>query len=294
MPVCRVGHSAVWLNGIIYVGGGDEDILGNPSYKIDAYNIATNSWGPQIDTVYHYFSMTCFEGHLTIVGGEDQKNAVTNKVLKLQLDQTGMPTDYIPLQPFKIPRSHTTAVGYHDYLIVAGGTGEKKKSGEGKRLASTEIYISSVERWYSSDNIPKALFNLKPVVVENELYLLGGCDQNGPSQKVFVASLDMLSGHRLKWQKFQNTPLHNSSPVYIYKFLLILGGSDKAAVRVPEDIAVFNRTKGCWEAVGNIPSIRLAPAVVSVGSRIALIGGQDDIKQATNTVWIGTCEPHVQ
>ena len=44
--VCRVGHSAVWLNGIIYVGGGDEDILGNPSYRIDAYNIATNSWGP--------------------------------------------------------------------------------------------------------------------------------------------------------------------------------------------------------------------------------------------------------
>lgn len=287
-----MGHSAVCLNDIIYVGGGDEDVLGNPSYRIDTYNIATNSWGPQIETSYCYFSMTCFKGHLTIIGGEDQKNKVTNKVLKL--DHNGMLTNYTPVQPFKTPRSHATAVGYRDYLIIAGGTGEKKKSGEGKRLASTEIYISSAKQWYNSDNIPKALFNLRPVIVENELYLLGGCDQNGASQKVFVASLDMLSGHRLKWQEFQNTPLHNSSPVFICTFLITLGGSDKAGVHVAEDIVFLNTTSGCWEAMGNIPSTRIAPAVASVGNKIALIGGQDCRKQATKTVWIGVCEPHMQ
>ena len=97
--MCHVGHSAVCLNDIIYVGGGDEDVLGNPSYRIDTYNMVTNSWGPQIVTSYCYFSMTCFKGHLTTIGGEDQRKEVTNKVLKL--DHNSVLTNYTPVQPFK-------------------------------------------------------------------------------------------------------------------------------------------------------------------------------------------------
>ena len=138
VPARRMGHSAVQLNGIIYVGGGDEDVLNQPSYKIDSYNAATESWGPRISTPYCYFSLTCFEGYMTIVGGEDQRNAVTNRVLKLNQNYTL--TDYV--EQFSTPRSHTAAVGHNNFLIVIGGAGEKKRSGEGKRLASTEVYSS--------------------------------------------------------------------------------------------------------------------------------------------------------
>ena len=105
--------------------------------------------------------------------------------------------------------------------------------------------------------------------------------------------MDTLSRHRLKWQEFQNTPLHNSSPVFICTFLLTLGGSE-ADIHVPEDRVLLNTTNGFWEAIGNIPSTRIAPAVVSVGNRIALISGQDGSKWATKTIWIGVCEPHMQ
>ena len=285
-PVHCMGHSAVLLNGIIYVGGGDEDISGKPSYKIDAYNIATDSWGPQINTPYCYFSMTCFEGYLTIVGGENQRNAVTNKVLKL--DENDTLADYTPIQQFSIPRSLATAVGHNKFLIVVGGTGEKKNSGKGRRLASTEVYSSITKRWRSCDNIPKALFSLKPVIANNELYLLGGHDQNGASPKVFVAPLDTLRGHKLKWDEFQTTTYLKSVPVFLRSYLLTLGGAK--GNDLTSDICLLNRDD-CWEVVGCIPSARIAPAIVCTGNTIVLIGGQDGSRQLTNTVWIGTCEP---
>ena len=217
VPVHRMGHSAGQMNGIIYVGGGDEDVLNRPSYKIDAYNTATKSWGPRISTLYCYFSLTCFEGYLTIVGGEDQRNAVTNRVLKL--NQNNTLTDYI--QQFTMPRSLATAVGHNNFLIVIGGTGEKKKSGEGKRLASTEVYNRVNKQWRNCDNISKALFSLKPVVADNELNLLGGYDQNGVSPKVFVAQLDTLRGHKLRWCEFTTTPHLQSAPVFLHFYTQI-------------------------------------------------------------------------
>ena len=289
VPARRMGHSAVQVNGIIYVGGGDEDVLNQPraSYKIDSYNTTTESWGPRIDTPYCYFSLTCFEGYLTIVGGEDQRNAVTNRVLKL--NQNNTLTDYV--QQFSIPRSHTTAIGHNNFLIVIGGAGEKKRSGEGKRLASTEVYSSVTNGWRNCDNISKALFNLKPVIANDELYLLGGHDQNGASRKVFVAQLDTLRDHRLRWREFTTTPHLESAPVFVHTYLSTLGGRE---VNDPtSDIILLNRS-GCWEVTGCIPSARIAPAVVRVGNNIVLIGGQDGSKMLTNTVWIGTCQPHVQ
>ena len=291
VPVRRMGHSAVELNGIVYVGGGDEDVLNKPSYKIDTYNTVTESWGPQVNTPCCYFSMTCFGGYLTIVGGEDQRNVISDRVLKLDIKDNTL-THYNPIQQLNTPRSLATAVGYNNFLIVIGGTGEKKKSGEGKRLASTEVYSSVTKRWRNCDNIPKALFNLKPVIVYNELYLLGGYDQSGASPKVFVALLDTLRGHKLRWREFTTTPHLESAPVFLHTYLLALGGSKENSPT--SDIAFLNKD-GCWEVMGSIPSARIAPAAVCVGSSVVLTGGQDDNKKLTNTVWIGTCaEPHVQ
>ena len=224
---------------------------------------------------------------MTIVGGEDQRNAVTNRVLKLNQNYTL--TDYV--EQFSTPRSHTTAVGHNNFLIVIGGAGEKKRSGEGKRLASTEVYSSITQRWRNCDNIPKALFNLKPIIANNELYLLGGRDQNGASPKVFVAQLDTLRGHRLRWHEFTTTPHLESAPVFLHTYISTLGGRE---VNDPtSDIVLLNRN-GCSEVTGCIPSARIAPAVVRVSNNIVLIGGQDGSKRFTNTVWIGTCEPHEQ
>ena len=155
-------------------------------------------------------------------------------------------------------------------MLVIGGTGEKKSN---------------------CDNILKALFSLKSVVANNELYLLGGYDQNGASPKVFVAQLDTLGGHTLRWREFTTTPHLQLAPVFLHTYLSTLGGSKENDPT--SDIAFLNKN-GCWEGMGCIPSARIAPAVVHVGNSVVLIGGQDGNKKLTNTVWISTCESHVE
>jgi len=50
-------HTAVFCDGKVYIGGGDE--TGRRSYRIDVYTPANNSWSPSpIYTTYSYFAST--------------------------------------------------------------------------------------------------------------------------------------------------------------------------------------------------------------------------------------------
>ena len=63
MPVGRVGHTAVWLNGLVYIGGASESrhmTKTVPSYTIDCYDLIINLWGSHIETPYSYFAMTVY------------------------------------------------------------------------------------------------------------------------------------------------------------------------------------------------------------------------------------------
>ena len=59
------------------------------------------------------------------------------------------------------------------------------------------------------------------------------------------------------------------------------------------DIYKLNKGTDSWEAMGHIPSARCSSAAVSTAeNKVIIIGGRDDKGWATNTVWIGSCEPH--
>ena len=77
-------HTAVVHEGKVYIGGGDAgDDLGDPSFRIDVYTPATNSWGIHpISTPNGYYSMTTLRNHLIIIAGGRDKNClqVTNEV----------------------------------------------------------------------------------------------------------------------------------------------------------------------------------------------------------------------
>ena len=55
-PVSRYSHKAVWLNGVVYVGGGYEEEL-EESYRIDCYDPVNNLWNSPINTPYSLFAL---------------------------------------------------------------------------------------------------------------------------------------------------------------------------------------------------------------------------------------------
>ena len=179
-------HTAVWLNGLVYVGGGYE-YEWKKLYTINCYDPVRNSWSSPINVPYSLFTMTTLNNKLLIAGGMDESEIVTNQILTLYDGQLKNYTKMI------IARSSTTAAGHQGMLIITGGEDDK-----GKKLSSTELFDSNNTQWYTCVDLLKPHSNLKSVIVDNIIYLLGGFDKSGyDSSAVFTASLDTLSLHQL-------------------------------------------------------------------------------------------------
>ena len=269
----------MWLNGLVYVGGGYESGR-KDSYTINCYVPVTDSWRLPINTPCCFFTMTTLNNKLVIAGGEN-RGKKSNEILTLDVSQLKVYTKMITA------RSHATAAGHQRMLIITGGRDDKNK-----RLSSTEIYDSKNSRWYTCSGIPQPHSSLKSVIIENVLYLLGGSNKDGKlSTAVFTASLDNLSSHKLKWNTHQDTPGCLSAPVSVDgKELLIVGGYK--GYTCTSDIYKFSTVSHSWEAIGNLPSARDSSAAANTdGSKVVIIGGGNDKGEATNTVWIGSCEP---
>ena len=273
-PVHRRDHTAVWLNGIVYVGGGGWD-------DINCYDPGKNSWTSPINTPYSLFTMTAINNNLVTGGGQDRSNNVTNQVLIMDADQLKNYTKMITA------RSLATAAGHQGMLVITGG-----KDSKGKTISSTELFDSSNDQWYTCSDLPQPHSELKSVIVDNTLYLLGGLNKACiGSSAVFTAPLDTLSAHQLKWNTHQDTPWCNSAPISVNgTHLLIVGGSK--GLSYTSDIHKLNKVSHRWEAIGHIPSARSRPGAVSTADNgVIVIGGENDWYEATITVWIGSCEP---
>ena len=279
-PMGCVDHTAVLLNGLVYVGGGYE--TGRyPSYIISCYDLVKNSWSSSINTPYCVFTMTTFNNKLFTAGGEDESNKKTNQVLILDAGQLKGYTKMITA------RSWATAAGHQGMLIITGGKDDKSKT-----ISSTELFDSNNGQWYTCSDLPQPHSELKSVIVGNILYLLGGYGKdhyNSPA--VFTARLDTLSTHQLKWNTHQNTSWCFSAPVSVNgAHLLIVGGYKFTGGKdtFTSNIHKFNKVSHSQEAIGYIPSARYSAAAVSTAdNRVIVIGGRNDKGWPTNTVWIG-------
>ena len=291
-PVGRVEQTVVWLNGLIYVGGGyvdggylDENRLKKPYFSIESYNPASNSWNSPIKTPYCKFAMTTLNNKLLIAGGLDEDDNKTKKVLIMDDDQLKSYTKMTKA------RYSTTAAGHQGMLIITGGMDV-----EDEIISSAELFDSTKGQWYTCSDLPNPCCLLKSVIVDNILYLLGGADEDGYySPAVFTASLDTLSSHQLKWNTHHDTPWHQSAPVSVNGVQLLIVGGGKGTgdqYTYATDVYKLNKVSHTWEAMGHIPSARKATVAVSTAdNRVIVIGGYNDKGDHTNTVWIGSCEP---
>jgi len=169
VPVRHASHTAVLCDGKVYIGGGHEAGW-NPSYRIDVYTPANNSWSPSpINTTCYWFAMTTLNNQLITAGGMDRSGKVTNKIFSLDGDHLKECTRMI------MPRCWATAVGYQGTLIITGG-----EDNQDRRLATTELFDSTTKgwfstgQWYTTSNLPLPHYRLRSAIIDNTLYLLGG------------------------------------------------------------------------------------------------------------------------
>ena len=281
-PVGCDCHTSVWLNGVVYMGGGFEAAV--ESFTINRYDPVKNSWSSPISTPYRLFAMTTLNNRLIIAGGEDRSYKKTNQILTLDSTEFEIYTNMTRA------RSMGTAAGHQGMLIIIGGEDDMFK-----KLSFTELFDTNNGQWYKCDDLPQPHACLQSVIVDNILYLLGGINKDDNSPAVFTAPLDTLPKHQLKWSTNQDTPWCRSAPINVNgTHLLIVGGSKgiENEFTLTSDIYKLNKITHSWDAIGHIPSARTTTAAVSTAdNRVIVIGGVNDKREHTNTVWIGSCEP---
>ena len=140
-PVGRYGHTAVYLNGLVYVGGGYES---GSSYTINCYDPVNNSWSSSISMPYCFFTMTTLNNKLVTAGGKNRSGDRTNQILTMDAGLLKNYTNMITA------RSHATAAGYQGMLIIIGGKDDK-----GKIFSSTELFDSNHGQWYKCSDLPQ-------------------------------------------------------------------------------------------------------------------------------------------
>ena len=285
-PVNFAGHSAVWLNGLIYVGGGNENER-RGLYAIHRYDPLDNLWSLPINTPYTSFAMTTLNNRLLIAGGWDKSGKTTNQILTLDAGQL---KNYTKMT---IARSYATATGHEGMLVIVGGIDFREKV-----LSSTELFNSHTRQWCICNNLPIPHFWMKSVVIDDVLYLLGGyINEKDSSSAVFTAQLDSLSRHELTWKPQQNTPWCWSAPVNNIqgKHLLLVGGIyiNKIGQSIlSSHVFKLSKISHAWEIIGHTPfTIESSAAVSTDDNRIILVGGMNEKGKCINTVWIGSCEP---
>ena len=285
LPVGRSDHTAVLLDGVVYVGGGYEGVYvfdGPSSYRLDMYNLTTNQWSPSpITTPYCLFGMTVLDNKLVTAGGATKNNEVVKKVLVLN---DGQLKDYSEMPT---ARCSATAAGYHSMLIVVGGL--TLMEDEPTTLSTTELLDTTNDCWYTCSNLPSPHQQLIAAIMNDKLYLLGGLDEDGgQSRQVFVASLDTLSTHQLNWQSAPDLEWRSSVPVVVYnKFLLAIGEEKCEDV---SEVYVLDPLTGQWKHLMDTPIGRNNPAAVAVADNILVMGGSIENGEYTKTVRIGVFE----
>ena len=288
-PASRVLHTAVLLNGLVYVGGCYHDTKEQILHRIDIYDVSFNSWSNSpIFTPYRYFAMTTLNNRLIIAGGRDYHNKTTDMILTFENGAKKL-KEYATMTTAKC---NVTAAGHLGMLIIAGGI-----NGDGGGLASTEVLDSATGQWHICNALPEPCSWQQSVILSNHLYLVGGYGPDShASSIVFSSSLDSLSTYQLNWKSYHNLPWWLPAAADLNGTdLIILGGLKK-----PNDVPVrtsniymlnSDTDSHSWEIIGHIPSKRGAPAAVAVGNnKIIVIGGRSFNGRHTNTVWIGLCE----
>jgi len=299
LPACISGHTAVLLHGLIYVGGGSEEKEGKKveSYSLHVYNLSTNKWNALVTTPCCDFAMTTLNDKLFIAGGATKNDEVMKKVFVLNT-ANGEWKDYSEMPTAKYC---ATAVGYQSLLIIIGGVTITKgvikilAGGRWSAQSTTELLDTTNGQWYTCDNIPSPHAQLKAVVVNDTLYMLGGANSNlKPSLQVLGASLDdTVKTHKIKWQSLADIPFCYSTPaVLCNKYLLTVGGRQQQSDDSSHisEVRALNPVTALWKQIANLPIATSFPAAVSMDNKLVVIGGMTKDKKFSNTVWIGVFE----
>ena len=140
----------------------------NEPAVVAGYSIATGIWSNLPTPPVVKFGMTSLNGQLVLAGGKSGYKESCEQYYFYTVDSriTVWDSDrkewVHPYPPMPTARTNAFAVGYHKYLIVAGGD---------ERIDEVEVFDSSTRQWQSAEPILQEGQIMSTAIVDDRWYL---------------------------------------------------------------------------------------------------------------------------
>ena len=236
-------HS-VWLNGKLYVGGGE--IYGGSDAQLLVYSPSEDSW-EVIPTPTELYTLATYHSQLVLVGGCDPTTYKSTSKVWLLEDRSWVPHPTVPDMP--VCTSWSPAVGFGDYLIVSGSEQDE---------GSTAMSVFDGQNWLSAQALPEKLniFNIISAVNGDDWYWSTGKKVYRTSLKSLVASAvsptAAAAAQSAVWERLPDTPHGDSGITWFGDHLLAVGGVS-SDVKEMRTVYALNSQANVWEHVSELP-----------------------------------------
>ena len=239
--------------------------------RVCSYNLTSMKWSKLSKCPYQYSSLAVINGRVTAIGGckdFSRKDTYTNRLLSL--------SDYKEVfPPMPTKRRDTTAVTSKEYLIVAGGaTGDSRAD----RIITVEVMDTKTLVWSTVSNLPHPYTGASWTICGDQLYLLGGFDDNYKTKSVLTCSLTELVRSRSSsssssiWHRVADAPAYLSTCAAVNGELLAVGGCDER-LKPTAAIHQYNKTTNSWDLISNMPTARYRSLVVILPTNEMMVVG---------------------
>ena len=292
-PVEMARAQAIVVGGKVYVGGGATPDKGD-WHKVFQYNRRGDTWSTLPHSPVRLFGMAHFMGRITAAGGVNQQNSLSNKVYAIMEGSQQWEEFVSPMPTSRFGLSvATTSVA----IIAAGGNTSATSL---TPSSAVEVYSSDTSQWHTADPLSIPCVGMSSVIINDTCYLLGGADQsNRAINSCWSAPIQSLvhkgvsrSASGSVWNHLPPTPLYWSTAACLSGSLVAVGGKKNNT----RSSAVHGFLNNSWVRLsnGDLLSPRSSCATAQLSPlEVIVIGGFDEQKQQSKTVFIGTLHLHI-
>ena len=264
-----------------------------------SYNATDATWLELPKCPFRTFTLVTVGGLLTAIGLYALDSAETTELLSL-VEQNGE-RNWRGLYPRMLSKRYAFAVVFSGhFLVVAGGF-----STENNHIKSVEVLDVNSKRWHIVRTLPFPLSRASATVCGDNLYLVGGFDDNGLTNSALTCSLSALvrstkpsslrkrltktsSSTELVWSMIHGLPVAHTTCATLDGRLITVGGQspDKTLTNA---IHAYCPETNAWDEIGKMPTVRCHCLVaVLPGYRLLVAGGLNSSSDHVDAVEIGT------
>ena len=255
MPMPREKPRAAVVNGIIYVFGGFSRKKGAETkhpVHVDAYDPRTDTWTRKGDMPVSriYFGLGVVAGKVYLMGGNEGLDLALEQRMD-RVDVYDPATDTWLKGPPKMPtrRAYFDVEVVSNRIYVIGGSGWPP-AGWGPHLTVIEEYDPISVQWRKEMDMLGARFSFASVVVENDIYLIGGFSF---ADKRDLATVDVYNPQKEAWRNIPQLPtsMMPFSAAAVNGKIYVFGGYRENFEYLP-DVLAFDTGFRAVEANGKL------------------------------------------